>query len=214
MSTKDRILDTAERLFARHGVEATSLRAITTEAQVNLAAVNYHFQSKEALFHAVIERRVAPMNRRRLELLDACEAASGSGTLPLEQVLDAFLRPVFETLGNACEFIPMMGRVFLESEDLSEKVFRQHTAPVAERFVPALQRALPDLPKVELLWRLHFTLGAVVHTMSAARALRMLSKGLCDPRDVEGTLRRMEAFLVGGLRAPVEQTAEVHHAAH
>src|SRR5689334_12024668 len=107
MNTKDRILDTAERLFARDGVEATSLRAITTEAGVNLAAVNYHFQSKEALLHAVIARRVGPMNTRRIELLNAVEARAFGDLLPVAQVLDAFLRPVFEMFAtNAKEFTP------------------------------------------------------------------------------------------------------------
>src|SRR5215472_3578898 len=108
MNTKTKILNTAERLFAHHGIEATSLRAITAQAGVNLAAVNYHFQSKEALLHAVIARRVEPMNQKRLALLDASEAEAGPGPLPLEKVLDAFLRPVFEVLsGQAREFTPM-----------------------------------------------------------------------------------------------------------
>ena len=77
MTTKDRILDSAERLFARDGFEATSLRAITAEANVNLAAVNYHFQSKEALVQAVIGRRMGPVNAQRIALLDACEAEAG-----------------------------------------------------------------------------------------------------------------------------------------
>src|SRR5579871_5345079 len=96
VSTKDRILDTAERLFARDGFEATSLRAITAEAGVNLAAVNYHFQSKEALVRAVIGRRMGPVNEKRLAMLDACETAAGDGPLPLEGVLEAFVRPVLE----------------------------------------------------------------------------------------------------------------------
>ena len=78
MNTKDRILDTAERLFARDGFEATSLRSITAEAGVNLAAINYHFQSKEALVQAVIGRRMGPMNDRRLALLDAYEAQAAT----------------------------------------------------------------------------------------------------------------------------------------
>ena len=213
MSTKDRILDTAERLFAHPGVEATSLRAITTEAGVNLASVNYHFQSKDALMHAVIARRVDPMNAKRLAKLDACEAAAGAGPLPLTGVLDAFLRPVFDVLvGDGRHFTPMMGRIFCESADLSEKVFRKHMAHVAERFFPAFQRALPDLPAVELMWRLHFTFGAMIHTLSAAKALKVLSNGICDPTDAESTMRRMEAFIVGGLTAPVPVTEEVEHA--
>ena len=213
MKTKDRILDAAERLFARNGVEATSLRAITAQAGVNLAAVNYHFQSKESLLHAVIARRLNPVNERRLAMLDACEEAAGDGPLRLEPVLDALLRPVFEMLsGQAKEFTPIMGRIFTESAELTEQVFQKHLAHVAQRFLPAFQRALPDLPLVELLWRLQFVYGVMSHTMGAGRIVKFLAKGQCDTTDVEATRRRVETFLLAGLTAPAP--VEVEHAAH
>ena len=212
MSTKDRILDAAERLFARDGIEATSLRAITAEAGVNLAAVNYHFQSKDALVRAVIARRIVPVNQRRLELLDACEKAAGDGPLPLEGVLDAFVRPVVEIYASrAREFTPLLGRMYTEPADFVEKMYRDHLETVGARFVRAYQRALPGMPRVELLWRMHFSIGALAHTMGAGRMLQIFSKGECDPSDVEGTLRRLEAFMMAGLTAPV---AEVEHAVH
>src|SRR5581483_10033478 len=112
-STKDRILDAAERLFGARGFEATPLRAITAEAGVNLAAVNYHFQSKEALIRAVIARRIGPVNERRLKLLDAAEA----GALSVEQVIDAFVRPVIEMRCRGAHTIgPMIGRIFAEDK--------------------------------------------------------------------------------------------------
>lgn len=213
MKTKDRILDAAERLFARQGVEATSLRAITAQAGVNLAAVNYHFQSKESLLHAVIARRLNPVNEKRLAMLDACEEAAGDGRLPLDEVLHALLRPVFEMLsGQAKEFTPIMGRIFTESAELTEQVFQKHLAHVAQRFLPAFQRALPDLPQVELLWRLQFVYGVMSHTMGAGRIVKFISKGQCDTTDVEATMRRVETFLLAGLKAPV--AVEVEHAAH
>jgi AcrR family transcriptional regulator len=213
MTTKTRLLDTAERLFAQHGIEATSLRIITREAGVNLAAVNYHFQSKEALLHAVIGRRLDPVNQRRLAMLDACEAAAGNGPLPPHQVLDALLRPVLEMLATpAKEFAPMMSRIFTESSDLTEKVFQKHLAHVSARFFAAFERAIPHLPRKELFWRLLFTFGAVSHTFGGAKVLRTISGGECDPTDVEGTIRRLESFLLAGLEAPLP--AEVQHAVH
>src|SRR5579863_8623986 len=151
MTTKDRILDSAERLFARDGFEATSLRAITAEANVNLAAVNYHFQSKEALVQAVIGRRMGPVNAQRVALLDAYEAAAGESPVPLERLLDAFLRPVVEMVGShAHEFVPLIGRLYTEPGEFAVRLFRQQFEHLARRFVPALQRALPELPRVEL----------------------------------------------------------------
>ena len=213
MTTKDRILDTAERLFARDGIDATSLRTITAEAGVNLAAVNYHFQSKEALMHAVISRRLDPLNAKRLALLESIEADAGNAPLPLNKVLDALIGPVFEMLrGPGKVFAPMMGRILWESSELSQKIFQKHLAHVAARFFTAFERALPDLPRVELYWRLLFVFGTVSHTIGAANVLQGISGGACDPSDVEGTLRRLEAFLLAGLKAPVP--VEVEHAAH
>src|ERR1700730_14909847 len=88
-TTKDRILDAAERLLAKRQFDATSLRAITAEADVNLAAVNYHFQSKDALIRAVIKRRIGPVNVKRLAMLDAIEQAAGDGPLPIGPVIEA-----------------------------------------------------------------------------------------------------------------------------
>jgi AcrR family transcriptional regulator len=211
MTTKDRILDAAERLFARDGIEAASLRTITAEAGVNLAAVNYHFQSKEALMHAVIARRINPVNDKRLALLDAIEAETPAGPLPLDQVLDALLGPIFEMLrGPGKAFAPMMARIFWESSELSGKIFQRHLAHVSARFFPVFQRALPNLPRAELFWRLLFVMGTVSHTIGGANVLRVISGGECDPSDAEGTLRRLEAFLLAGLQAPVP--VEVEHA--
>jgi AcrR family transcriptional regulator len=209
MSTKDRILDAAERLFARDGIEATSLRAITAEAGANLAAVNYHFQSKDALVTAVLMRRIGPVNERRLALLDACEREAGAGPLPLERVVDAFVRPVVEIYGgHARDFAPMMGRLYTEPSEYVEKIYQSKIEPFAERFIQAFHRALPGLPRTELVWRMHFGMGAIGHTLAAGHVLQLLSNGECDPSDVEGTLRRLEAFITAGMTAPL---AEVEH---
>src|SRR3989442_10480432 len=134
LSTKDRILDAAELLLAKHGFEATSLRAITAEADVNLAAVNYHFQSKDALIRAVIARRIGPVNEKRLAMLDSIEAAAGDGPLPLGPVIEAFVRPVIEIRSCAKTFAPIMGRAFNESAEFAERFFRDHLEAVARRF--------------------------------------------------------------------------------
>src|SRR5210317_643955 len=97
INTKKRILDTAEKLFAQKGFHATSLRMITREADVNLAAVNYHFGSKEELIKAVIERRMLPLNRLRIEkLLNVKKCAEEEERLPeVKEVLMAFIEPTF-----------------------------------------------------------------------------------------------------------------------
>src|SRR5215831_12858799 len=93
VATKDRILDTAEALFMEHGFEATGLRSITAAAGVNLAAVNYHFGSKEELFETVLTRRLDPMNQQRLDLLSAFEHESAPHPVACERILSAMLIP-------------------------------------------------------------------------------------------------------------------------
>jgi len=211
MNTKDRILDAAERLFARDGFEATSLRAITTEADVNLAAVNYHFQSKEALVQAVIGRRMGPVNAQRLALLDAYEAEAGDAPVTLEKIMDAFLRPVIEMVGShAHEFVPLIGRLYTEPGEFAVRLYKQQFEHMAQRFIAALQRALPEVPRAELAWRIHFAVGALAHTMGASRLLKLMSGGVSDVSDVEGTLARLKAFVSAGFTAAV--SLEVYNA--
>lgn len=212
MTTKERILDAAERLFARDGFEATSLRAITTEAGVNLASVNYHFQSKDALVQAVIGRRLGPVNTQRLTLLEQYEAEAAGAPVPLENILDAFYRPLVELIGShAHEVVPLIGRLYTEPGDFAVRLYQQQFQEMQERFVPVLRRALPELPANELAWRLHFAIGALAHTLAAAKMLELMSGGRCDISDVEGTLARLKAFVAAGMQAPV--AAEVQHAA-
>src|SRR5437667_4242675 len=115
--TKQRILDSAERLFADYGFAGTSLRAIIANAKVNLAAIHYHYRSKEALFDAVILRRLQPINQERLELLDACERSAADGKPTLEQVLEAFLAPAFRVGADpngGQTFVRLIGRLLSE----------------------------------------------------------------------------------------------------
>jgi AcrR family transcriptional regulator len=211
MNTKTRILDIAEKLFAQDGIEATSLRAITAGAGVNLAAVNYHFQSKEALLRAVIARRIDPINQRRLEMLDACEAAAGEGALPLRRVVQAFLDPVIEANASAeSEFAPLIGRLYSEPGGFMVQLFKDHMQTVARRFQAAFQRALPHLPHREVLWRISFMAGAMSHTMAAGSLIRAMSDGLCDPSDAAGTSRRLEDFVTAGFESPLAEVAHEH----
>lgn len=206
-STKDRILDAAERLLAKKGFKATSLRAITAEAEVNLAAVNYHFQSKEALIRAVIARRIGPVNERRIAMLDAIYAAAGDEPLPIGAVIDAFIRPVIELRSRTKTIAPIMGRVFTENPEFLERFFRDHLADVTQRFMAAFERALPGLPREELFWRVHFMIGSMAHTMVVGELLKIISGGLCRTDDVEGLVTRMVTCFSAAFRAPYGEEA-------
>ena len=194
--TKTRILDAAEKLFGMNGFDSTSLRDITAEADVNLAAVNYHFQSKDSLMEAVICRRIEPVNRRRLELL----AAAGENPT-VEQILRAFLTPVIVEL-NISSVAPLLGRALADPGQFLERIFRTQFAPLAQRFADALARALPDLPVAEISWRQHFMVGGMTHLLMWRPHLKEMTGGLCDSSDREALLERAVIFFSAGFRAP------------
>jgi AcrR family transcriptional regulator len=206
--TKRALLDAAEALFADRGFAATSMRDISVRAGVNLAAANYHFGGKHGLMRAVLERRVTPLNRCRLEGLAALEAAAGRRRVPLAGILEAFVGPALQMAeqfpdgGEA--FVRLMGRTFIEPDAELHAFFMALFEEVAARFIPAIQRAVPHLPAADLYWRLHFMIGCMAHTLGDKEQLRSISGGLVDPDDTGAATRQLVAFLVGGL-----QTASV-----
>ena len=211
--TKEHILDAAEALIAEKGIDAVSLRAITSAAKVNLAAVHYHFGSKDALVHKVFERRIRPVNARRLELLKAAENA-GSGTLELEPVLRAFFEPSIRLYAqdpNGPMFMRVCGRIFAEPSENLQASIDDFFTEIVSRFGEAFARALPELDEEELAWRIHFTVGTMVHTLMDHSRLKRFTHGLCRMDDPEALIERMITFCAAGMRAPrarAEQAAE------
>ena len=209
--TKDRLLDAAQRLFGARGFEATSLRSVTAEAGVNLAAVHYHFGSKEALLRATLARRVEPINAERLRLLEKIEANAPSGQLPLESILEAFLRPVLEIgltrRGDRLELRQIAARVHSEPLEIVRPLIAELFGEVARRFVGALRRALAGLSADEVALRFQFTLGVMIIVISG----NLLN--VADPEmplletDDEVLLEAMIGFIAAGLREPSTKRA-------
>jgi len=197
IGTKQKILDTAERLFALQGYAATSMRQIISEAGVNLAAIHYHFGSKEELLDEVVLRKAGPVNAERLARL---EAAVADGQTPqVGEILEAFLRPMAASASQNEQFVRFMGRVY--AEGLLPHVVEKHFQPALARFRDGLRQALPELPEQEFLWRIHFMMGALAHTMCGApESLQLLgvSAGFQDRID------RLKRFLSAGFRAEGE----------
>lgn len=207
--TKDRILDSAELLFATNGIASTSLRAITDHADVNLASVNYHFQSKDALVQAVLNRRINPINQRRLEMLQGILQRTAPGQAPvLEEILDAFYRPVAEaamaTRKEGRPIIALVGRIYTEPGELLASQVRAMMSQVASSFMDALHLALPGAPPHTMFWRLHFTVGVLAHTFGAMHLIEGFARGRVNVNDSEEVLRQMIAYAAGGLRSEIK----------
>jgi AcrR family transcriptional regulator len=206
--TTTRILDAAEWLFAEHGFDGTSMRMITTRAAVNLASVNYHFGSKEALFQEVFRRRLAELNRQRMDVINRMEAESGSAPLKPSQVLEGFFGPALEmaadTQHGGHTFMRLLGRTYTEPAEFIRNFMALEYAEVVERYTTALYAALPDVPKAEIVWRLHFMMGAVSYAISGIDALALVTGRFDD--DPALLKPRLTAFLLGGLRAPLPES--------
>ena len=203
--TRDRILACAERLFAERGFDVTSLRTITAEAEVNLAAVNYHFGTKDELVREVLRRRIEPLNRERFDKLERCEAAAGSDGPPLEEIIDAFVGPALrlssDPSGGGRVFMRLFGYAMSKPDPELRDFIASQFHDVAGRFNVALQRALPGLDEREVFWRMLFMIGSMAHSMAMSDQLHKVSHGLCDPHDIEGINRRLVPFLAAGFRS-------------
>lgn len=205
--TKERILDVAEQIFAEKGYAATSMRTITSQAKVNLAAINYHFGSKVQLYRAVFRRRVEPMNRSRIEMLQSLERKAGDTPLALEDILQAFLEPALraslDPKQGGTNFIKLLGRTHAEPGPDIHDFLPPMYDEVKKRYRAALAKALPDLSQEELSWRVHFVIGAMAFTLAGTDALEMIeSCRYCDPTDIQGIVQYLLPFLKGGLSAP------------
>ena len=203
--TRTRILDAAEELFMQHGFEGTSMRQLTARAAVNLAAVNYHFGSKDALVEAVFRRRLDPMNAERIAALDRLEDLSP------ESIIRAFVRPslrlVEDAKGGGRTFTRLLGRTYTEPSKTLRALIGQMYAPTMERYKAALERALPQMPKDELVWRMHFMFGTLAYTLAATDTVQLIAG--CKPEDrYDARLleERLAAFLLAGLLAPLKTT--------
>ena len=211
--TRSRILDAAEALFVEHGLDATSMRMITARAEVNLAAVNYHFGSKDKLIHEVFRRRLAELNRMRLAALDEMEARARAEERPLKpsQVLEAFFRPALEmatdTRHGGHTFMRLLGRTYTEPNSFVRRFLAEEYAETLDRFLAALYGALPGVSRTEILWRFHFMMGATSYAIAGTDALRLFT-GEFDDDAPERLMPRLMSFLLGGLRAPLPEWKE------
>ena len=205
-ATRDRILDTAERLFAGRGLEATSIRDITVAAEVNLGAINYHFGTKQKLIEAVFNRHIGPLNRRRLALLGEAERKSGTKSPTVEILLEAMIRPTAEASFAAgkrnTSFMRLMARCHSEPNPEIEQLIRAQFQAMMARFAAAFARALPELSREDLFWRLNFTFGALIHALLISSKEDSLPGGLQKKLDADGLIHRLVAYAAAGMKSP------------
>ena len=205
--TRTLILDVAERLCAEGGFEGLSIRAISDAAQVNIAAITYHFGGKAQLFEEMFKRRVIPLNEERLALLDAVFA---NPPVSLEGVIRAFVEPPMRLTGvgergnSGLVVMQFLSHAFSmpgESEFLG-----RYYEPVRSRFILALQHLLPSVPLPEIIWRYNLMVGGIIYAMGGMDRMQRMpaayqSMAAQPPVDVETSVERMVRFMHSGFMA-------------
>jgi AcrR family transcriptional regulator len=199
--TRERLLDTAEALFARKGYHAVSIRNITNLARVDVSLVHYHFGSKQDLLAEVVERRAAIMNRARLEALIALQKAKRPEIPDAEEVLHAYLDPLLDLYVNADEgwknYFALIAQVN-NSAEWARTLMNRHFNDCVQEFIEALQDAMPGLETADLYWGYHFLSGALTLTFAETGRIDVLSGGECRSSDVEAIYARFPSFFTGG----------------
>jgi AcrR family transcriptional regulator len=216
--TRTAILNAAERLYAERGFGDVTLRDIVAAADVNLAAVNYHFGSKDELIAELFVSRSLATNRERLNQLKMAEAA-GDGRASIESVLRALVGPTLRgCLGPERERSTasrFMIRASIESVPPIRRI-KNREIDHLRKFAAAMRRSLPDCSQVDLYWTLHFALAMAHQTIRDSERLAKLSDGLCDLNDVEGIIERIVAAsvmaLMGGEAKKIAETAGARRA--
>jgi AcrR family transcriptional regulator len=216
--TRTAILNAAERLYAERGFGDVTLRDIVAAADVNLAAVNYHFGSKDELIAELFVSRSLATNRERLNQLKMAEEA-GDGRASIESVLRALVGPTLRgCLGPERERSTasrFMIRASIESVPPIRRI-KNREIDHLRKFAAAMRRSLPDCSQVDLYWTLHFALAMAHQTIRDSERLAKLSDGLCDLNDVEGIIERIVAAsvmeLMGGEAKKIAETAAARRA--
>lgn len=207
IDTKTKILNAAEQLFAERGFADTSLRLITSQAEVNLASVNYHFGSKKELIQAVLARYLdvfAPALESSLQAL-----VDDEKRVDQIQVFNCLIEPLlaldsFKHQGTTV-FLSLLGRGYVESQGHLRWYIMTNYGKVVGLFNHVVREANPHLSKEEIFWRLHFTLGSVVFTMASSKALIDIAKAdFGADVDIEGLIHRVIPFIAAGVSSPAK----------
>jgi AcrR family transcriptional regulator len=202
-TTKEKLLDAAEKLFARQGFHGTSLREITGEAGVDLALVNYHFGGKKPLFAAVLERRGAVLNEERLRRLTQVRAAAAPEPASTEAVVGAFFDPILDFLAHAGpgwhSYFSLLAWVN-NSPEWGRRLMSKTFDDTVREFIRALKQSLPDAAPEDVYWGYNFLTGALTLSLAETGRLDVLSDGLCRSTDVAAIRERLGPFVSAGLR--------------
>jgi AcrR family transcriptional regulator len=192
--TQLRILDAAERLFSRHGLDGVSMRDIALAADAPLALANYHFGSKDGLYRAVFRRRIEPISAERRARL--ARVVRRAGPPPIADVLDALARPWVELRARpgGVAYARLVAREAGDPAEGRRGIVREMLDPIAREFIAAMIRALPGVPRARIHWAYNFFIGALLLILANPARVRRLSGGRCRVDDDDAVVREIVTF--------------------
>ena len=200
---RERILDAAEALFAERGYDGVTLRQIAKRAEVDVALASYHFGKKLDLFEAVFKRRAQTLNDSRLEALRAKQKDSGDDGPSVEQIIEAFLRPLElaqETGDEGWRSYLALIAYINNSPYWGPRMMSQLFDELVQEFIAALEKALPGADRRDIYWCYHNLSGALTLTLAQTKRIDNLSGGLCRSEDLQGAYDHMIPFVAAGFR--------------
>src|SRR6478736_1400242 len=184
--TRERILRTAERLFAERGFNGVSVRELAAAAQVNIASIGYHFNNKEGLLSEVYRRHCEPMIEERLRGLEASSRLRGRARVAA--IIEAFIRLRAVLSG--------------ENSELLEKLVAENFDQSSTAFIDVLCECLPHLSRTDVCWRFHFLLGSIYYTAAGPHRISAFSNGRCNPANTEDVIKELVPFMTRAFHAP------------
>ena len=202
-ATRNKILDTAEALFADHGFDGVSIRDITGAAGMPLSQISYHFGSKKGLFVEVIARRAGELNARRLAALNRLAENAAPGKPPaIEEIAECFIRAPLELSTHGGRGWRAYARLIaqLYNTDRWMDELSAQFNDVAAVYVAAMARALPGCANRDVLYGYQFLLGAMMITFAETGRIRRLSKRRAKQENLDEICHRMATFTAAGFR--------------
>ena len=202
--TRQKILSATGKVFAQGGYRAMTLRLVTHEAKVNLAAVNYHFGSKLNLMRALLRDRFEPINQQRHRLLDQQIEAHAPDPVPLPVIYDTLFRPLFTGIGSTTNkdnnLIQIIGRALTEPAEFMRGLHKEFFADISKRFMSEIQRSCPELSPEQIQYRFFLSVSTMIGTVIEQVRLETISDGKLDGKNLDIILNELTTFVVAGFQ--------------
>ena len=204
LETKNKILNAAEELFSLHGFYGTSLRDISALSGVQMSLCYYHFGAKEDVLQAVVDRRADAHQRALLEPLNAYKQAFGTAPIPIDNLIEAYARPILErhlSCGNGWRnYTRLMAYLYSESGHLEPKVQIHKYDSVINQFFDEFRRSAPHVGEAELHWGIYFLRSSVINILLDTHLVDDQSAGLCDSGDSAQVIDSLTSFFSNAFR--------------